>query len=168
MASQGCRKQPGWLSQALKRSLLHFCEVMTSNCIFCHLDKGHQSEAGKDRFLCISNKRVFNLADWSRSKARSWRKWFEWELKFPKSMHNETYRWGIRGLGGCRWPMSPVSTHLPLLRQHGLLDRLLIYCWASNFIFVEWEFLFVCLNLYHMEIYPPSLLAHKNETKGKP
>lgn len=125
---------------------------MTSNCIFCHLDKGHQSQAGKGRFLYISNKRVFYLADRSRSKARSWRKWLQWELKFPKSMHNQTYRWGIRGLGGCRWPISPVSTHLPLLRQHGLLDYLLVYCWACNFIFADWEFLFFCLNLYHMEI----------------
>lgn len=36
---------------------------MTSNGVFCHLDKGHQSEAEKGRFLYITNKIIFYLAE---------------------------------------------------------------------------------------------------------
>ena len=45
-------------------SLLHFCEIMTSlDGVFYPLNKGHQREARKRQILCITNKRIFYLAE---------------------------------------------------------------------------------------------------------
>lgn len=61
---RACRRQSGWLPQALKTSLLHFCEIRTSlRGVSYPLNKGHQREARKRQILYITNKRIFYLAE---------------------------------------------------------------------------------------------------------